>query len=66
MRKLGIQRWWLVARDRDSWNGNGKPGLIVGCSTTDEDCGSWKGKIKGTTFQKGYSAFGEGGKVLNP
>lgn len=44
-------------------------GLIAGCSTTDEDCGSWEGKTKVTTFQKGYSAFpGRGGEgtVLNP
>jgi hypothetical protein len=60
LRKLGIQIWWMVARDRQSWK-NRKPGLTVGCSTADEDCGIWDGKTKATTFQKGHSAFGEEG-----
>ena len=47
----------MVARDRQSWK-NGKPELIAGCSTIDEDCGSWEGKTKVTTFQKEHSAFG--------
>ena len=50
----------MVARDRQSGK-NGKPGLIAGCSTTDEDCGSWEGKTKATTLEKGYSALGGGG-----
>jgi hypothetical protein len=34
LRKSGIQRWWLVARDRQLWK---VLRLVVGCTNTDDD-----------------------------
>lgn len=36
LRKMGIQRWWMTARDRESWK-NGMWEAKAGCSVADDE-----------------------------